>query len=194
MMRKFVVLVLSLTIVAAACGGDDDASSDGGSSDGLNEAEQALADAIALSILEEEDDPASPLGPAEAECIGEGAVGRIGIDGLLEIGISEENPNPEDALEIATDEQIDTVIDVFIECVDFTQAFIDGFAEAGDLSPEAAGCLAEQLQSGDLLKDLTRSSMRGDDVDFDDDPELAGQILQMVLGCLSPEELVDLGG
>ena len=183
-MRRVVALSLSLMIVVAACGDDDV----------LSESDQALADAISQAILDENDDPASPLGPVEAECIAENSVRQIGVEGLGEIGITPENPSPEDAFERATDEQVDAILDVFFECIDFAEALIQGFEEELDLSSESVECLAEEFQDRDLLRAIMRASVIGEEFEFGEDRELSARLIELVIGCVSVEELVDLGG
>ena len=187
-MRKIVAVLLSLSIIAVACGDDD-----GGVSSGqLNESEQALTDAIAQAILEDDEDSDSPLGPAEAECIGEGSVRRIGVDGLGEIGITQDNPNPQNVFQTTTEEQLDAILDVFLECVDLTQAFVQSFEEDG-MGPETIECLTKELDDEDLLRAIMRAGMADEEFDFAGDPELSARLVEIVLGCISAEDLVNLG-
>lgn len=183
-MTRLAPLVIVLAMVAAACGDS------GGGSDGFSSAEQALSDAIRDSILED-NDPDSPFGTEEATCVGDEAVREFGVDGLLELGITVDNADPGDAFDGATDDQIDKVIDVTLECVDFAKAFVD--AAAGDISQESAQCLGDGLESQGLLRPLVRAGFEDAEFEFGDDPEVAEEFFTLIVDCLSAEELIDLG-
>lgn len=180
-MFRFAALLAGILLVVAACGD---------SGGGFSEGEQALSDAIRDSILEDAE-PDDPFGEAEATCIGDSAVTEFGTDGLLELGITVENADPGDSFEGATDAQIDTVIDLTLDCVDFTQAFVD--AAAGDISQDSANCLGEGIEREGLLRPLVRGSFEGDEFDLADDPEIAQTFFQLFVDCLSAEELANLG-
>ena len=184
-MRRGLFLLLVLGLVAAACG-----DSGGGE---RSAAEQALVDAIRDEILEDED-PESPFGEAEATCVGEGAVDRLGVEGLLELGITVENADPGNAFEGATDEQIDAVIDVTLDCVDFRQVFIDSITADSDISSESADCLGDALGTKEFLAPIVEAGFRGEDTEFGDDPEAAEAVFEAIVECLSAEELANLGG
>lgn len=183
-MRRVLVAVLVLGLVAAACG-----DSGGGE---RSSAEQALVDAIRDEILDDED-PDSPFGEAEATCVGEGAVGRLGVDGLLELGITVEDADPGNAFEGATDEQIDAVIDVTLDCVDFRQVFVDSITAEADISSESADCLGDALGTKEFLAPIVAAGFRGESTEFGDDPEAAQQVFEAIVDCLSAEELANLG-
>ncbi|MEE8332134.1 MAG: hypothetical protein V3R84_10225, partial [Acidimicrobiia bacterium] len=112
-MTRFTTLLAVLALVAFACGDSGE-----GSGGGFSAGEQALSDAIRDSILEDPD-PDTPFGTEEATCVGDGVVNAFGVQGLLEFGITIENPDPGDSFDGATDEQIDKMIDVTLDCVDF---------------------------------------------------------------------------
>lgn len=180
-MTRLFALLAVLALVAAACGD---------SGGGLGASEQALSDAIRDSILEDPD-PESPFGTEEATCVGDGAVRAFGVDGLLELGITVDNADPGDAFDGATDEQIDKVIDVTLECVDIAQAFVD--AAAGDISQESARCLGDGLETEGLLRPLVKAGFQGEEFDITADPDAAERFFGLIVDCLSAEELISLG-
>ena len=184
-MRRISMAVLALAVVAAAC------SSDSGG-DGLSDSEQAIADAIRDEILADQD-PDDPFGETEAQCVGDGTVRELGTDGLLEIGINAENADPGDAFETATPEQIDSIIDVTLECVDFRQVLVDSITADSSISDESAGCLADALGGDEFLRPAVAAGLTGDDFEFGDDPELTETLFAAITDCLTAEELVDLG-
>ena len=184
-MSRFTALVAVLALLAFACG-----DTGGGGGEGFSADEQALSDAIRDAILEDPD-PDSPFGTEEATCVGDGAIKEFGLEGLLELGITVDNADPGDAFDGATDEQVEKVVDVTLGCVDFTKAFVD--AAAGDISQESAECLGDGLEDGGLLRPLVKAGFTDEEFDITDDPESAAAFFELILGCLSAEELVSLG-
>ena len=187
-MRRAIYLLVVIALVAAACGDDD------GGSGGRSGTEQALADAIRDAMLADTE-PDSPIGATEATCVGNEAVDQFGVEGLLELGITTENADPGNAFEGATEEQVDKIIDVTLSCVDFKQVFIDTITADTDvtLSDNTTNCLAEELSDKDFLRPFVTAGLRGDDVEFGDDPVATQQVASAILGCMTPEELSQFG-
>jgi len=185
-MTRIACAALAFALIASACG--DSGGTEGG--DGFSAAEQALSEAIRDSILEDAE-PGDPFGTQEATCIGDEAVKQFGIDGLLELGITTESPDPGDAFDGATDEQVDTVIDVTLGCVDFAKAFVE--AAAGGISEESAQCLGDGLENEGLLRPLVKAGFQDEEFDLADDPDSAERFFALIVECLSAEELVRLG-
>ncbi len=183
-MTRISTLLAVLALVAFACGDSGE-----GSGSGFSAGEQVLSDAIRDSILEDPD-PDTPFGTEEATCVGDGAVNAFGVEGLLELGITTENPDPGDAFDGATDEQVDKVIDVTLDCVDFAAAFVD--AAAGDISQESAQCLGDGLEEEGLLRPLVKAGFQDEEFDITDDPESGAKFFELIVDCLSAEELVSL--
>ncbi|MDH3729815.1 MAG: hypothetical protein OES13_01630 [Acidimicrobiia bacterium] len=184
-MTRLTALLAVMALVALACG-------DSGESEtaGFSPGEQSLSDAIRDSILEDPEAD-SPFGTDEATCVGDEAVKAFGVDGLLELGITVDNADPGDAFEGASDEQIDKVIDVTLGCVDFAKAFVD--AAAGDISQESAQCLGDGLEAEGLLRPLVKAGFTDEEFDITDDPESGAKFFELIVGCLSAEELASLG-
>ena len=178
------MLLVVLAMIAAGCGGDD--SSDSG-------AGQALAEAIRDEILSD-NDPDSPFGEAEATCVGEEAVNEFGVEKLIELGISEDNPSAGNAFETASSEDRSRLIDVTLTCIDFQQFFVDQLTADANISPEAAECLGNELGTREFLDPIVEAGLTGDESSFLEDEALSGIIFGAITNCLSLEELQQLGG
>ena len=183
-MRRVLMLLVALAMVATGCGGDDSGDSGAG---------QALAEAIRDEILED-NDPDSPFGETEATCVGEEAVSEFGVEGLIELGITEDNASAGDAFETASDEDRRRLIDVTLECIDFKQFFVDQLTADSDISDESAECLGNELGTREFLDPLVEAGLAGNDDAFLDDEQLTGLIFGAITTCLSLSELEQLGG
>jgi hypothetical protein len=74
------------------------------------------------------------------------------------------------------------------------QAFIvDSLAESG-LSAGSAEWVAEAFTQGSALQDLVGSVLAGGGAEGEMDPEVATQLMTALMGCLTPEDLADMGG
>jgi hypothetical protein len=186
-MRRLVVLGVSVVLLAAACGGDDSSSGD------LSSNDQEIADAIFDQMMADTD-PDDPFGETEARCFSDGVVRDIGAGDLAELGMTAEairaGTEPVDV--DLTDEQVDAMADVMLECVDFRSVFIDQFAEEG-ISDESAECLADGFDD-DFLRALAKAEFSGDGADPTSDPAQAEKFFNLITDCLSFEEMSNLGG
>ena len=101
-MKKLLLALLTLCVIVPACGGDDsssvestDNSSTSASSSASETAsdasgeEQALVDGLAASISSETDFPF----PDDAACITKSVVDEVGLNRLVELGITEDSGN-----------------------------------------------------------------------------------------------------
>ncbi|MEE8331855.1 MAG: hypothetical protein V3R84_08790, partial [Acidimicrobiia bacterium] len=86
--------------------------------------------------------------------------------------------------------QVDKMIDVTLDCVDFAAAFVD--AAAGDISQESAQCLGDGLEEEGLLRPLVKAGFEDEEFDITDDPESGAKFFELIVDCLSAEELVSL--
>lgn len=152
-MRKLLMIVGAIAIVASACGGDDD---DGGA---VAAADSPLVAALADEIAEGANSDAPVANREEAECWAGRIVGGIGEDRLTELGVT-----PEDVGEINeydfTDGEIDTIVDSLGDCVDLAELMAEEMV--GELGEEAADCVAGELE-GDFLNDLMKASFRDEE-------------------------------
>ena len=172
-MRKGIAVSLVMLVVASACGGD--------SADGLSETERALSDAIAVEyFIDDEDFSSNPVTPGEAECLGTGIVGRIGVEGLAGIGVTVDSMPPDNLVEDASDEQLDAFLDVYFDCLDVASLYAEGFANdsAGFFNIE---CLTREFREGEVLRQLVRSSIVGE---ADENSEFMDQLIPILVGCL----------
>jgi len=183
-MRRIIGLVASLVLVVTACGDD--------SGNALSDDEQAVADAVVEFILADEDFSTRPLSEDEGRCLAESTVQRIGVEGLAEIGITADSVPDDNPFEGASGDKVDAFLDAYFDCLDLAELFASELAADGTLSEDSVGCLADELSEGDLLREMLRSSIVGEE--FDDDAELMRGFLEIMVACLSPEELVDLAG
>jgi hypothetical protein len=178
-MRRLVVLGMAVILLAAACGGDD-----------LSGGDQEIADAIFDQMMADAE-PGDPFGETEARCFSDGVVRDIGAADLAEIGMTAEairaGTEPTDV--DMTDEQVDIMTDLMVECIDFRSVLIDQFAEEG-VSGEAVECLSDGIDD-DLIKAFARAEVSGDGADPTGDPAQAEKLFGVITECLSCE---DLGG
>ncbi len=181
-MRRLVVLGLTVVVVATACGGD-----------GLGADDRAISDAIFDQMMSETT-PDDPFGETEARCFSDGVVRDIGVAELTALGLTAEaisaGTEPAD-VDLST-EQIDTMTDLMVECVDFRTVFVEEFTSEG-VSAESANCLADGFDD-DFLKALARAELAGEGADPTQDPAQAEKFFNLITDCLSFEELSDLGG
>ena len=183
-MRRLIMLLVVTALIAAGCGGDD--SSDSG-------AGQALAEAIRDEILAD-NDPDSPFGETEATCVGEEAVNEFGVEGLIELGITEDDADAGNAFQTAGDEDRRRLIDVTLTCIDFKQFFVDALTADSNISDESAECLGNELGTREFLDPLVEAGLAGNDDAFFEDEALSGLIFGAITTCLSLSELEQLGG
>lgn len=181
-MRRIAWLVAVVAFLAVACG--DSGSGDGGE---LSEAEQELAEVISDSVEED-----GVITGAEADCVGEEAVRELGVEGLVEIGISVEQSG---VFDDPTEEQLDAMVDVMVECVDIADLIVQEALADASISEESARCLGDELNDPELLKPLMRLGLSGGDPGevFAADEETAERLFGAFLECLSFEELESLG-
>lgn len=174
-----------MALLAAACGDSGGGDGDGGA---LSEAEQELARVISDSVEED-----GVITGAEADCVGEEAVRELGIEGLVEIGISVESSDS-GVFDDPTDEQLDAMVDVMVQCVDVADLIVAEALADASVSQESAECLGNELNDPDLLKPLMRLGLSGGDPeDVFADEDTAERLFGVFLECLSFEELESLG-
>jgi hypothetical protein len=179
-MRRSGVLLVLLTLVIGACGG----------SAALEDDEQVLADAIADFISEEEALEDSPISESEVRCLAEDTVRTLGVDGLAEIGITPDSIPEENPFEGASDVHVDALVDAYFSCLDAPSAFAEALTAEGAVSEESAQCVGDTLDEDGLLRPLLRASLAGEDPE----PEMFSELLRVMVECLTPEELAEMGG
>jgi hypothetical protein len=138
--------------------------------------------------------PDDPFGETESRCFADGVVRDIGTADLAELGMTAESikAGTEPADVDLSDEQVDIMTDLMLECVDFRTVFVDQAAEEG-ISDESAECLADGFDD-DFLRALAKAELSGDGTDTTEDPAQAEKFFNLITDCLSFEEMSDLGG
>ena len=151
-MRKLLMILGAIAIVASACGGDDD---DGA----VAAADSPLVGAIAEQIVEGSD-PDSPIGTQEeAECWAGRIVGGIGEGRLAELGVTADNVQDIEEYDF-TDGEIDTIVGSLNDCVDLQSLMAEQMV--GDLGEEAANCVAGELDD-DFLTSIMGAAFRDEE-------------------------------
>ena len=84
------------------------------------------------------------------------------------------------------------VVDTMLECVDLAADLAAELGSEGEISAEAAQCLAETMLASDAFRDATAESFVSETDPFDD-PDLVAALLPAMLECLSAEDLGNLG-
>jgi len=182
-LKRIMVLVLAIAMVAAACGDDD------GNAGSLTDGEQAVAGVIAASMLEDQD-PEDPFSdPEAARCFSEGAVRNLGVARLAEIGINAESDDPQAGFATMTESELNEMAELALGCVDIETAMADQFAVDG-ISQESGLCMARAFGETDFYKQAFIAGMTDDDsYDPGNDPEFLGLMLTIATDCLTADEL-----
>ena len=180
--KKLSALAVVLVLVAAACGG---------SGGGLSSGDQELADEIAAAMLDNTD-AANALSEDEAQCFGDNIVSKMGSDRLKDLGLTaaavKDGTGPTDV--DLGDEDIDAMVTVMTDCVDFSQFIVKELQEIG-IPDDAVSCITDELDDG-FIASMARAAFTNDDPM--DNPETAQGLINAVTGCLTPEQLAELGG
>jgi len=186
MLKRVMVAVLALAMVAAACG-DDDGGGD------LTEGEATIVDAIVTGMLEDPD-PSNPFDDAAAaRCFVTGMVQDMGVGRLAEVGLTANPDDPTAAFALMTETEIDDLTDSAFECLDIDALMVAEFAEGG-MSQDSAKCLVSELSKTDFFRVAFKAGMTGSDAEPTDDPEIMGAMLTAFSECLTPAELGEIMG
>lgn len=226
MRRLTVLLVVSaLTLALAACGDDDSAGTgtdDTETTEATGETEAteatgeteateateateetddegsdaAFVDAITAAVLADQPGAGAPLGETEARCMAEGIVDELGVEGLLELGLSVEAIEQGETLEDAalSEEQAGDIADATIGCLDIAELMAAQFPP-GAVSDESLECLGDRLAEAASFRQFVIDGILGrESGSFEDaDPETQVEFTEIITDCLTAEELVELG-
>jgi hypothetical protein len=133
----------------------------GCSSEGDDAAETPFGRALTEKFLSE----AGVTSEEEARCFAGGIVDSLGEVRLEELGFTPDNVDMIDGADF-TDDEIDTMVDLYFDCVDVRQVLATNLAvEHGD---EVAGCVAESFPD-DALRDFVKAGNFGVDMPAESD-------------------------
>jgi len=185
-MRRSVLLLAALALVASGCGGgEDDESSN----------EQVLVAAISQQGAA---NPDNPLDRATTTCLAEGVVSEFGVDELAELGVNSDNPNLDLGRVFVTRQQAERAFDMAFDCLEFDQEMLEFLPEGLEIAEQSISCLAGGLNS-DTFRDLFVSVVLDNDGDARviDSPAGRLSIGLLLAECLNADELsqvTQLGG
>ncbi len=123
--------------------------------------DSVLASAIATGILSQPDSTL-PVDQGDADCVARALVDGLGAPRLLVLGALSGNADPITAGSVSADE-VDTVTDAFLGCLDIRQVFHDQFVAQG-IPDDTAACLAREIPEQNL-HDLFAAQFAGEKVD-----------------------------
>jgi hypothetical protein len=176
-MKRTVTISLALLLAVAGCG-DDDA---GGGGD------VALMGDLAEQIKGGQTGDQLGLSDEDAVCFASGLIDALGGERMADALQLEF----EEFMSGASIQERRTVVDAMFDCIDFGALMTQEVA--GEISADAANCLGDGLAASDGFRDALTQSFGSADDPFED-PALLGELLPVVLECLSAEELIQLGG
>ncbi len=208
MTRSFVVLCVA-ALSLAACGGDDDkattttladvADDDRKNDDGKtndddsDDSDSGLRDQYVDALVgSAASTDFEAFGPGALECLAPGFVDAIGVDALVDRGITpdeirEAGPDVDvlDDLE-PTPEIASGLADVLFECIDFGEVFAASVGtdpSLASVTDEQWGCAGDAMESSDVLRQSLVDSMLADESDNTEDP-FSGEVFASILeGC-----------
>lgn len=187
-------LAVFALLIGAACGGDGDESGGGGGGGedaGLSADEQAFADAWASGLSDDDDGFSASAG--EGACMGEAIMAELGLDPFEEAGITpadveDESESPGELLGagVISDEQANSILDTWEDCVDLSTLFAESVVDDFDLDAEAVACVADGLDADDLARGVFLSSFVSDDPEPDAD--VIGRFLAVIDDCSTSDD------
>lgn len=140
-MRRLATVLLAGALAVGACGGESD--------------EEAMVEAISISILEDETFAGYGIVEVEATCVAESTVDGLGVDRLSEIGFDADAGTDEEIdLSQLSDEEVEVIGGAMEDCIDdIGDVLVDTVAESILEDPEPtfpidddeAECVAEAV-------------------------------------------------
>lgn len=129
---------MALAMLLSACGGGSDE-------------DAKAADAISASMMAEADEE-FPVEQAQADCVGDGLVDKVGVDKLKEYGLLNEDLTVNESVGQVTMEQTqaDQAAGVLVGCVDAMKVFTEELGGDESLSAEQQACLSEAITEESL--------------------------------------------
>ena len=184
MTKRLLALLVALTLSAAGCGDDGgDAGGDGGG-DG-DEApeeehtaeEQALADAWASTL--QDDDDGFGLGREDAQCMADALMVELGAAPFEDAGVTPDDIDPDDDESnspgevlgdgVVSEAQAEAVLDAWQDdCIDLAEMMAASAAPEFDLDDEGEACVADAFADEE---DLVRAALLPSFTQADDTPD-----------------------
>ncbi len=176
-MRRLIPLAIVVAVIAAACGDDAPA------------ADPAMVANLSQRIAENQAGSGTfDMTDDEVECFAIGIIELFGgerITAGMDLDFS-------DFMATATAGERREVVDIMLGCVDLGDDLARELGGEGELSEDAARCLADTMLESDAFRDATAESFVSEGDPFQD-PELVAELLPLMLECLSAEDLAELG-
>ena len=132
------VLAAVLPLLLAGCGGNGDAPSNGLSADERTAADNLAAQIVRSGQVSGESSAQDAVTAKQAQCVADGAVGRIGLPALEDYGIVTSDLKVNRAIQgvAMSADDASTLADVFVDCVDaealFEKKFLDALPDGAD--------------------------------------------------------------
>ncbi|MDJ0924516.1 MAG: hypothetical protein QNJ77_08145 [Acidimicrobiia bacterium] len=183
-MRRIVIVAFVVALSAIAC-------STAGTETFAVTSEEGLVQAIADS---NSDTLVSRFGEGSTACISQGIVDEFGIEGLAELGVTEETPDLQGGSVFFAPEAARQVVDVTIECIDLAAQLVSSLPKNVTLLNESLECVVDQLESEtfrNLFADLVAAG--GEPADIVTQVAAQLPMATLLLTCLSPEEILRVG-
>jgi hypothetical protein len=182
--RRIVIIVSVVAVSLVAC-------STAGTETFASTSEEDLAQAITDRNTDALD---SRFGEGSTPCIARGIVDEFGVEGLEELGVTEETPDLEGGRVFSAPEAARQVVDITIDCVDLAAELVASLPEDASLLTESVECIVEQLESEsfrNLFADLV--SAGGEPADIVTQAAAQLPLATLLITCLSPDELLRFG-
>jgi hypothetical protein len=189
-MRRHLLPVVLLALVAASCGSDDGGSASG---DKLTSEEQAFADAIAADLS----DASDGLGvtATEADCMGSAVMAETGVKPFDEAGVtphelggSDKTPGQLLGDGAISEKQADAIYVGWDGCADLAKSLASTVVQDFDATPDEVACIEDGLREGTSLHDyITESFVSGDEPDPASSPGLSA-LIAVLTDCTGGED------
>jgi hypothetical protein len=181
------ILLTGLALLTAACAGDE--ASDSGS---LSDQQVALADMIRDNLAV--DDPAAPasLEQEDVDCAADSVAAAFSDERIAELGLDSAAAAAGLDTAALTAEERAAVTGALDGCIDFDQLIVETATAGGEISEESVTCIADAVPE-EFYQDVQIALALGSDTDQLDQTDVAS-VTESLFGCLSAEELSQLGG
>ena len=183
--RRMVMVASVLALSVVACSGEPETETFSPSPQ--EDLAQAIADRNSAALD-------GRFGDRSSACISQGIVDEFGVEGLAELGVTEETPNLQGGSVFSTSEAARRVVDVTLECIDLGARLVSSLPEDVSLLDESVECVVEQLESEtfrNLFADLV--VVGGEPADILDQAAAQLPVASLLITCLSPAELLQFG-